>query len=153
MTIVKWAVPAALLLILLYLAALSWIHRNHSIKAIDQRAIEPCRNKPNCISSNDSRNDFRVEPWPLLADGADPSWQRLVDTTLRAGGQILVNERGYLHAVFTSRIFRYRDDFEAQLMPDSIAVRSASRAGTSDLGVNRKRISALRADYLSAQAE
>ncbi|MCP3935209.1 MAG: DUF1499 domain-containing protein, partial [Actinomycetia bacterium] len=51
----------------------------------------------------------------------------------------------YLHAEATSLIFRYVDDLEVLIDPGTgkIHLRSASRAGYSDLGVNRKRIQAL----------
>jgi uncharacterized protein (DUF1499 family) len=52
----------------------------------------------------------------------------------------------YLHAVYTSFLMRYRDDVEFLLLREEneIAVRSASRVGHGDMGVNRKRIEALR---------
>jgi uncharacterized protein (DUF1499 family) len=55
----------------------------------------------------------------------------------------------YLHAEVTSRIFRFVDDLELLLKPGegAVVVRSASRTGRSDLGVNQARISALR-EYL-----
>lgn len=65
--------------------------------------------------------------------------------------QIVEEKPGYLHAVFTSLIFRFRDDVEI-LVDDSakvLQIRSASRVGHSDLGVNRKRVERLR-DRFSA---
>jgi uncharacterized protein (DUF1499 family) len=52
----------------------------------------------------------------------------------------------YLHAEFTSLIFRFVDDVEFVIDNDAkvIHVRSASRLGTSDLGVNRKRVEEIR---------
>ena len=52
----------------------------------------------------------------------------------------------YLHAAFKSRVFRFVDDLELLLDPATgiVAVRSASRTGYSDLGVNRRRVEALR---------
>ena len=55
-------------------------------------------------------------------------------------------DRTYLHAEFTSRFMHYVDDVE--FLYDQAAglvhVRSASRVGYSDLGVNRKRIESIR---------
>jgi uncharacterized protein (DUF1499 family) len=53
-----------------------------------------------------------------------------------------------LHAECRSRIFRFVDDLELCLRAAEgiIAVRSASRLGYSDLGVNRSRVEALRAE-------
>jgi uncharacterized protein (DUF1499 family) len=51
------------------------------------------------------------------------------------------------HAEFTSALFRFVDDVEF-LLDDStrtIHLRSASRIGNSDLGVNRKRVEVLQA--------
>jgi len=62
----------------------------------------------------------------------------------------------YIHAEFTSAVFRFVDDVEFQIDPDTRLVhfRSASRVGRSDLGVNRERMEALRAAFeRSAGAE
>ena len=58
------------------------------------------------------------------------------------------DEDGYLHATFESAVFRFIDDVEFQLSPVEgvINVRSASRVGHSDLGVNRRRVEVLRAE-------
>jgi uncharacterized protein (DUF1499 family) len=61
--------------------------------------------------------------------------------------QIVSESKGYLHAECRSGVFGFVDDLELHLRPqsDSIAVRSASRLGYSDFGVNRKRVESLRA--------
>jgi len=53
----------------------------------------------------------------------------------------------YIHATVTSRLFGFVDDLElhADRQAGVIEVRSASRLGDSDLGVNGRRISALKA--------
>jgi uncharacterized protein (DUF1499 family) len=55
---------------------------------------------------------------------------------------VITDTGSYLHAAFTSAVFRFVDDVEflADDTAKVIHVRSASRLGTSDLGVNRKRI-------------
>lgn len=77
----------------------------------------------------------------------DPAWLALIQA-LQASPRtrILVNEVNYLHASQTSLIFRFVDDLEFVLMPEQnrIDVRSASRVGYSDFGVNRRRIERLR---------
>jgi uncharacterized protein (DUF1499 family) len=52
----------------------------------------------------------------------------------------------YLHAECKSRLFGFVDDLELQLDREAgvIAIRSASRVGYSDLGVNRRRVETLR---------
>jgi len=52
----------------------------------------------------------------------------------------------YLHMECKSLIFRFVDDLELLLTPTTgiIDIRSASRLGKSDFGVNRKRVESLR---------
>ena len=55
----------------------------------------------------------------------------------------------YLHAVFTSRLMRFKDDVELYIdvSAQQVHFRSASRIGYSDLGANRKRYEAFRKLY------
>jgi uncharacterized protein (DUF1499 family) len=67
----------------------------------------------------------------------------------------VVSERpGYLHVECRSKVFGFVDDLEFQLQAaqGTIAVRSASRTGYYDFGVNRQRVETLRAALLAAQA-
>jgi uncharacterized protein (DUF1499 family) len=60
----------------------------------------------------------------------------------------------YLHAECTSLVFRFVDDVEFLIDPTARAIhfRSASRAGRSDFGVNRRRMEAIR-EALAARRE
>ncbi len=62
------------------------------------------------------------------------------------GGKIEEEHDGYLWATFASRLFRFVDDVEFRMVSIDgiIHVRSASRVGYSDLGVNRRRVERLR---------
>ena len=52
----------------------------------------------------------------------------------------------YLHAEVTSKWMKYVDDLEIFFVPESskLVVRSESRVGESDLGVNQKRVDILK---------
>ena len=52
----------------------------------------------------------------------------------------------YLHAEVTSKWMKYVDDLEVSFIPESskLLVRSESRVGESDLGVNQKRVDLLK---------
>ena len=52
----------------------------------------------------------------------------------------------YLHAEVTSKWMKYVDDLEISFVPESnkLQVRSESRVGESDLGVNQKRVDLLK---------
>ena len=70
------------------------------------------------------------------------AWKKLTKIITRQGGEVQQDDGSYLHATFTSPVFRYVDDVELRLDEDHglIHIRSASRVGRSDFGVNRKRI-------------
>jgi uncharacterized protein (DUF1499 family) len=65
------------------------------------------------------------------------------------GGSINVEKADYLAATFTSSIFRFVDDLEIRVDTDKnqVQLRSASRVGRGDGGVNRKRIERLKRIY------
>jgi uncharacterized protein (DUF1499 family) len=69
--------------------------------------------------------------------------RRVVD---QLGGVVVSTDGNYVHAVFTSRLFRFRDDVEFLVASDEgiVHVKSASRVGHSDFGVNRKRVETIR---------
>ena len=66
-------------------------------------------------------------------------------------GQGPVKEGNYLRIECTSKIMRFVDDLELKIEGDQLIVRSESRVGYSDFGVNRKRAEQLRS--LLANAE
>jgi uncharacterized protein (DUF1499 family) len=65
------------------------------------------------------------------------------------GATVVTVRPDYLHAEFASALFGFVDDVEFVVDPgaSSIQVRSAARMGYSDMGVNRKRVEAIRAAY------
>jgi uncharacterized protein (DUF1499 family) len=66
----------------------------------------------------------------------------------------MAEQSDYLHAEMRSLLFRFVDDIEFFLVADKglIHVRSASRAGYSDFGVNRKRVERIRTAFNSQPA-
>jgi uncharacterized protein (DUF1499 family) len=103
---------------------------------------------PNCVSSQADESDGEHWIEPLRFDG-DPThaWRAATDAAKALPGAAVVEDRAdYLWIECTSRLFRFVDDLELALAPAEhrIEVRSASRIGWSDFGVNRKRVEALR---------
>ncbi|MGE4580403.1 MAG: DUF1499 domain-containing protein [Desulfuromonadales bacterium] len=108
--------------------------------------LRPCPPTPNCVCSE---GDEDSSSWiaPLRYQGPpELAWQRLKGVVREAGGHIEEERTDYLRATFTSKIFRFRDDVEFRLAPGEgiLHVRSASRLGYFDFGVNRKRVEKLR---------
>ncbi|HEX5055222.1 MAG TPA: DUF1499 domain-containing protein [Gammaproteobacteria bacterium] len=113
--------------------------------------LRPCPDSPNCVVSENDTAASRIEA--LRFEGApDRAWSLLLQAVERNGGSIREDRDGYLWATFTSRIFRFVDDVEFRLDAAHrvIQVRSASRAGYSDFGINRERVEKLRAAFVDA---
>jgi len=109
--------------------------------------LVPCPSTPNCVNSQSKDAEHSIKP---LTYNSTPT-QAMAD--LKAVIQnlertkIITETENYLYAEFTSALMGFVDDVEF-LLDDSanvIHVRSASRLGQSDLGVNRKRIETIRA--------
>ena len=116
--------------------------------------LATCPESPNCVSSRDPVGQHYVQPLRYTGD-KDAAYQRLV--TLIASqerARIVVADSNYLRAEFRSAVFRFVDDVEFSFSTDRpvIDVRSASRVGYYDFGVNRRRIEALRDQWNEAQA-
>jgi uncharacterized protein (DUF1499 family) len=113
---------------------------------LDQGRLRPCPASPNCVSSFAEDATHRIAPLAIVGSPT-AAWQGLV-ALLEEGPriEIVTDDGSYLHAVFTSRIMRYRDDVEFLLLSDEgeIAVRSASRVGYGDMGANRARVEGIR---------
>ena len=85
---------------------------------------------------------------PLPVKGEGPATIAQIRAIVEGmGAKVVKSEPGYLYAQFTTRLMKYVDDVEFWFDPKAnvIQVRSASRVGRGDLGVNRKRIEAVRA--------
>jgi len=108
--------------------------------------LAPCPDTPNCVSSFAKDAEHRVEP--LTFQGSPEKVRQAVLETLEQRDRVnLVTQKPhYLYAEFTSLIFRFVDDVEFLIDPESktLHFRSASRIGRSDLGVNRERIESIR---------
>ena len=88
-----------------------------------------------------------IAPLPVKGDG--PATLARIKAIVEGmdGAKVVKSEPDYLYAQFTTRLMKYVDDVEFWYDPAAkvIQVRSASRVGRGDMGVNRKRIEAVRA--------
>jgi uncharacterized protein (DUF1499 family) len=108
-----------------------------------------CPAKPNCVSSQSESSQHQVDPL-VFSGSSDEAMARLRDIVARKPGRTLVEDKeGYLYFECASKILGFVDDLEFLCQPDSnrIDVRSASRLGYSDMGVNRKRVQAIRKEF------
>lgn len=106
--------------------------------------FNPCPNKDNCRSSDDLRDKFYIEP---IVDIENRVWEKIpavMDSLPRVKVQE-INE-DYMYFTQSSALFGFVDDISFHRRPESseIAVRSASRLGYRDFGVNAERIEKVR---------
>jgi len=156
MVIIKWAlVVIALLVVTGLLAGQLGLLKGTPPSDLGVRdgRLKPPSNTPNSVSSQASlypdhpqRVYADIAPLPLKG-GANATLDRIASIIeAMEGGRVVKREPGYIYAQFTTRIMKYVDDAEFWFDPSAevIQVRSASRLGSSDLGVNRKRIEFIR---------
>ena len=110
--------------------------------------LDPCPNTPNCVNSERFNGKSSIKPLQVSSSFLK-SWQALQRVLQEEGGRIETLSDTFLHATFRSRIFRFVDDVTCRLDQANklIHIRSASRLGYSDLGVNRKRVERIRSIY------
>lgn len=113
-----------------------------------KQQLKACPDSPNCINTEYPENTSQYVP-PLVYNEKLYDETKSVQIMAKAkniiqnmGGKIIKEEADYLAAIFTSKIFRFVDDFEVRndVKQHTLHIRSASRTGYSDFGVNKKRV-------------
>jgi uncharacterized protein (DUF1499 family) len=113
--------------------------------------LRPCPATPNCVSSDSREAGHQVAPFALKISAAE-AWKvahKLIAELPHT--RIVTVQTDYLHAECRSALFGFVDDLELHLRPADrlIAIRSASRSGYSDFGVNRQRVEDLRTQLIN----
>ena len=105
----------------------------------------PCKRSPNCVSSQADPADREHYIAPIAFRGSMADLRRAVESMERA--TVIKADGNYLYAEYRTRLMRYVDDVELYYDDQQglVHVRSASRLGRRDFGVNRNRVEALRA--------
>jgi uncharacterized protein (DUF1499 family) len=102
--------------------------------------LAPCKRSPNCVSSQASPADREHYIAPLHATLA--AVKRAVQSMPRT--TVVSKRKTYFYVEFRTRLLRFVDDVEFFFDGKVVQVRSCSRLGRRDFGVNRKRIEAIR---------
>jgi uncharacterized protein (DUF1499 family) len=108
--------------------------------------LTPCPGSPNCVSSQSEDTSHFIDPLRYTGSLAAARERLLRVLTSMDRVTIMSETKTHIHLTFASRIFGFIDDVEFYFPQDApvIHVRSASRVGYFDLGVNRKRIETIR---------
>lgn len=111
-------------------------------------SLAACPSKPNCVSSQQADEGHYIKPLQYRMD-RDEARRRLLGILEKTDRVKVVEQREeYIRAEYRSFLFRFVDDVEFYFSAEKVIhVRSASRLGYSDLGVNRKRIEWIRAQF------
>ena len=127
--------------------ALSLLSRSESAAGVINEKLTPCPDKPNCVCSEFPDDaSHAIAPIQIPAGMEESALSLAKEVLIEMGGEIQSERDDYLAATFTSGFFRFVDDVEIRLERESslIHVRSASRAGYSDMGVNQIRVEEIR---------
>ncbi len=120
------------------------------------QSLPPCPESPNCVSTQAAGEDAEhaIEPITYTGSAADAQ-QRLLDViNAMPRSNIVTADETYIHATFTSLVFRFVDDVQFVIddATKTIHFRSAARLGNSDMGVNRNRMEEIRTRFNQAAA-
>jgi len=113
---------------------------------LKQGQLFPCPDSPNCVCSEQhTASDEAHFISPI--QGSKATFTKLKSIILLQGGSIVDEQEDYVYATFSTAIFRYMDDIELRFDAEHqvIHLRSASRMGRSDFGVNRSRMEQIKA--------
>ncbi|MCY9870185.1 DUF1499 domain-containing protein [Vibrio barjaei] len=111
-------------------------------KTTTDRTEQPCGDSPRCVSTQDSREEFKLAPFTLTTNTNINQIEQIALTLPNA--EIAAKEGNYLRVEYTSSVFRYVDDMELRIEGDQLLVRSEARIGYYDFDVNRERVEAFR---------
>jgi uncharacterized protein (DUF1499 family) len=115
---------------------------------VNNGKLTGCPVTPNCVSSQVAAIDREHNILPIQFGGDNPTTIVKLKQVLASmpNHKIVKETDNYLYTEFTSKLMGFVDDVEFYLDNGSktIQVRSASRLGESDLGVNRQRIEQIR---------
>jgi uncharacterized protein (DUF1499 family) len=108
--------------------------------------LKPVPGSPNAVSSQAQSGYHAIAPltYASTRERAMPALIQIVADTPRT--HIVTQSQDYLYAEYASALIGFVDDVEFWFEPGAkrIHVRSASRLGYSDFGVNRARIEDIR---------
>lgn len=121
---------------------------DYQLLGVNNGRLKDCPKYPNCVNSQAEQSDdtHYIKPISFNGDKTD-AVEKMKRTILSfERTEILQSDSVYIHATFTSKFFRFVDDVEfyADDQAKAFHVRSASRLGMGDHGVNRERIESVR---------
>ncbi|UYP44407.1 hypothetical protein NEF87_000692 [Candidatus Lokiarchaeum ossiferum] len=108
--------------------------------------LQACPDIPNCVCSYSKEKNSKIEPYSFSKSIKEQNSILIEIIQKYPRTRIIKNEINYVYAEFRSLAWRFIDDVEFFLDETAkcIHFRSASRIGTNDFGMNRKRMEDIR---------
>lgn len=124
------------------LAMLSFFSRKPDNLGVVDGRLADCPRTPNCVCTQDRDPQHAMEPLHFQGTPSEAMERLAAVIAALPGAKIVTTDDQYMHVEVTSGLFRFVDDVEFLIEPDTKTVhfRSASRVGQTDLGVNRQRM-------------
>lgn len=113
------------------------------VRPPDGQALPACGWSPNCVNSESGEGVQAIDPIPASRG----QWQQLkLWIGEQEDWQVTIDDTDFLQAVVKTPVLRFRDDLQLRFLPGDrlVHLRSSSRFGISDLGVNGRRAEMLR---------
>jgi uncharacterized protein (DUF1499 family) len=113
---------------------------------INEGQFAPCPSSPNCVVSQETDEAHYIKPISYQGDRETAKEALLKVLSVVPATTIVEETEDYIHTESRSKIMGFVDDAEFYFPPQEkvILMRSASRLGESDLGVNRRRLEQIR---------
>jgi len=129
--------------------------RRRRAVGVHQGRLAPCPSTPNCVCSQDEDPAHHVEPLRYTGSRAEARARLLSVLGGMDRVRIETATENYIHAVCTSPTVGFKDDAEFLFAENGhpVHVRSASRVGYGDHGVNRARVERIRERFGSEGAQ
>ena len=121
--------------------------RDGKASGLVEGSLSKCSSKPNCVcSEHKDDSSHYIDPIIIPENTTVNHFTLLKNIINEMGGNIQVESSDYLAATFTSAMFKFVDDLEVRIDATQkvIHIRSASRVGYGDMGVNKKRTDLLK---------
>ncbi len=148
----KYIVPIIVLAVVGFFVARWLVQRVSPMPehlGVENGRFTPCPSSPNCVSTFATDEQHRIEPLTFSGSLPEAKVRMYNVVTDMPRVTVITNAPNYIHAEFRSALWRFVDDVEFYFDEENslIQMKSASRLGYGDGGVNRARMEEIRAAF------
>ena len=140
---------------IIYFFILGHQSKSKHAKGITDGHLLKCPDTPNCFNTEIKDHAGHYISPIKIPEKTNNSLFVLKDIVRNMGGKIINENENHFSAIYTSSVFGFVDDLEIRVDTETnlIHIRSASRVGRSDMGVNKKRIILIKQLYKKKSIE